>query len=235
MSVPKLLRFTQHKYSDTAIPKRLRVKHSKISVAWPGMMLIARKISGLKLNRLYVDYPIINKGQRTSNNCYSHNWNFLYQAHHRHVGAYYWSSVSYVHPSKVLIRSEMACVPTLHENKESAAYTAQQPAGPTFKLNQNNAASLHSRYVLEAYSSNLDPVTFYTEMNIHSTYMFIRPDKKKQPMEAYSQNLIYSSLSLRGSIPLCIWEKWYKIFITVETQPFLFDGEDPLLWSFGGI
>jgi hypothetical protein len=34
----------------------------------------------------------------------------------------------------------MACVPTLHENKESAAYTAQQLADPTSKLNGNNAA-----------------------------------------------------------------------------------------------
>jgi predicted peptidase len=71
----------------------------------------------------------------------------------------------------------------------------QQPADPTSELNQNNAPSLQSRYVLEAYSSTLDPVTFYTELNTLTHSMSIQSNKKKQPMEAYSQNLIYSSFT----------------------------------------
>jgi hypothetical protein len=51
-------------FSDIAIPKRLKVEHSKISAAWPGMMLVTRKISGLNLNRLYDDYPIIKVNER---------------------------------------------------------------------------------------------------------------------------------------------------------------------------
>jgi hypothetical protein len=46
ITVPKLLTFTAHTFSETAISKRLKVEHSKISAAWPGMMLKTRKISG---------------------------------------------------------------------------------------------------------------------------------------------------------------------------------------------
>jgi len=133
------------------------------------MMLITRKISGWNLNRLYDDYPIIDKGQHASDNCYSHNWN------------------CFSLPSSTLTRGCLLLIQCIIRSPQRSsyperdglrAYTAREQrirglhsataCGPHIWTKRKQCSRLveqQFRCVLEVYSSNLDPVTIYNERN----------------------------------------------------------------------
>ena len=129
------------------------------------MILITRKISGWNLNRLYDDHPITDKGQHAFDNCYSHNWNC--------------ASL----PSWTLTRGCLLLIQCIIRSPQHSSYPERDDLR-AYTVREQRIRGLHSatacsrleeqqqfRSVLEAYSSNLDPVTVDTEWNalIHST------------------------------------------------------------------